>query len=57
MILALHLLTIQAFIWALVSSDILSDPLCVGVANAALFRGLLHINAVRKLLAEHSMRW
>jgi len=41
----------------LIPSDTLSVPLCVGVANATLFRGLLHINAVKKLVAEHSMRW
>ena len=28
----------------------------LGVANAALFRGLLHINAVRKLAVKHLMR-
>jgi len=27
------------------------------VAKTALFRGLLHINASRKLAIGHSMRW
>ena len=27
------------------------------VAKAALFKGLLHINAVKKVVAMHSMRW
>ena len=27
------------------------------VAKAVLFKGLFHINAARKLTAEHSMRW
>ena len=31
--------------------------LCVREANVALFRGLLHINAARKLAAESLMRW
>ena len=51
-ILALHLLTIQASTLMLVPSDTLSDPLCVGVNNATLFRALLHINAVKKLATE-----
>ena len=57
MILALHLLIIQATTWVLIASDILSSPLWVKIANAALFRGLLHINAARKSAIEHSMRW
>ena len=32
-------------------------PLCVGAANTALFRGLLHINATKKLATEPLMRW
>jgi len=39
----------------LVPLDILSGPLCVGAGSAALFKGLLHINAARKLAAEHLM--
>ena len=57
MILAFHLLAIQASTWVLVPSDTLSGPLYIGVANVALFEALLHINATRKLAAEHSMRW
>ena len=56
-ILALHLLTIQASTLMFVPSDTLSDPLCIRVNNATLFRALLHINATKKLAAEHSMPW
>ena len=57
MILALHLLIIQATTWVFVALDTLSGPLWVGVANAVLFKGFLHINAARKLAAKHSMQW
>ena len=40
-----------------VPSDTPSGPLWVGVVKAALFKGLLHINAARKLATEHSRRW
>ena len=53
---ALYLLIIQATTWVIVSSDTLSGLLCVGVDNATLFRGLLHINAVRKLVTENLMQ-
>ena len=55
MILTLHLLISQATTWVLVSSDTLSAPLCIEAANAALFRGLLYINAAKKLAAKHLM--
>ena len=57
MILALHLSVIQATTWVFVPSDTLSGPLWVGVAKVALFKSLFHINAVRKLAAEHLMWW
>ena len=57
MILALHLLIIQSTTWVLVALDTLSGPLWVGIANAALFGGLLHINAAKKLVAKHLMQW
>ena len=56
MILALHLLIIQATTWVLVPSDTLSGPLWVGATKVALFRGILYINAARKLAAEHLIR-
>jgi len=52
MILALHLLIVQATTWVLVPSNTFSGSLWVGVAKAVLFRGLFHINAVRKLATE-----
>ena len=57
MILILHLLIIQTTTWVLVPSDTPSGPLLVGITKAALFRGLIHINAVKKLAAEHLMQW
>ena len=57
MILPLQLLIAQATTWVLVLSDTLSSPLWVEVVKAILFRGLLYINAVRELVAEHLMRW
>ena len=56
-ILILHLSIIWATTWVFVPSDTLLGFLWVVVAKAALFRGLLHINAARKLDAGHSMRW
>ena len=50
MISTLHLLIVQATIWVLVQSDTFASPLWVGVTKAALFRGLLHINAVGGLV-------
>ena len=54
-ILILHLLIIWVFIWVSVLSDTLFGFLWIVIANAALFRGLLHINATRKLAAGHLM--
>ena len=45
-ILAFHLLIIQAYTWVFVSSDTLAGVLWVAVTEVALFRGLVHINAM-----------
>ena len=54
---ALHLLIIQAPTWAPIPSDTSFSPLWVVVAKVTLFRGLLHINAARKVAAVHLMWW
>ena len=56
-ILILHLLIIWALIWVSVPSDTLFGFLWIVVANAALFMGLLHINAARKVASVHLMQW
>ena len=56
-ILILHLLIIWALIWVPVPSDTLFGFLWVVVAKTTLFRGILHINAARKVAVVHSMRW
>ena len=43
--------------WVLIPSDTLFSPLWVAVAKTVLFRGLLHINTVRKVAAVHLMWW
>ena len=48
---------IWATTWVSVPSDILSGLLWVMVAKETLFRGLLYINAARKLAVGHLMRW
>ena len=55
-ILILHLLVIWALTWVPVPSDTFFSFLWVVVAKAALFRGLFHINAARKIAIVHSMR-
>ena len=57
MILAIHLLIAQATTWVLVPSDTLSGLLWVEVAKAALFKGLLYINAAKELATEHLIWW
>ena len=54
---ALHLLIIQTPTWAPVPSDTLISSLWVAVAKVALFRGLLFINAARKVVVVHLMWW
>ena len=54
---ALHLLIIQTPTWAHVPSDILINSLWVAVAKVALFRGLLFINAARRVVVIHLMWW
>ena len=56
-IMILHLLIIWALIWVSVPSDTFSGFLWVVVIKVALFRGLLNINAAKKVAAVHSMRW
>ena len=54
---ALHLLIIQTPTWAPVPSDTLINSLWVAVAKVALFRGLLFINAARRVVVMHLMWW
>ena len=54
---ALHLLIIQTLTWAHVLSDTLINSLWVAVAKVALFRGLLFINAARRVIVIHLMWW
>ena len=56
-ILILHLLIIWALTWVSIPSNTLSGFLWVVVAKAALFRGLLNINAARKVAVVYSMWW
>ena len=55
--LILHLSIIWATTWVLVPLDTLFDFPWVEKAKAALFRGLFHINAAKKVATKHSMRW
>lgn len=54
---ALHLLIIQTPTWALVPSDALTSSLWVTVTKVTLFRGLLFINAARRVVVMHLMWW
>ena len=56
-ILTVHLLFIRTFTQVHVPLDIFFGFLYTGVVEIALFRGLLHINAARKVAAVHLMRW
>ena len=56
MILALHLLVVQATTWVLVPSNTLTGPLWDAATKEALFRGLLYINAAKELATKYSMR-
>jgi len=56
-ILILHLLIIWALIWVHVPSGTLFGFLWVVIAKTALFRGLLHINAARRVAVVHLMQW
>ena len=53
-ILTLHLSFIWDFTWVYVPS---SDSLWVVVTKISLFRCLLHVNATRKVVIVHLMRW
>ena len=54
---ALHLLIIQTPTWAPVPSDTPLSSLWVAVAKVVLFRGLLLINAARRVVVRHLMWW
>ena len=56
-ILTVHLLFIGTFTQVHVPSGIFSGFLCTVVIEIVLFRGPLHINAVRKDVAVHLMWW
>ena len=56
-IFTLHLLIIRISTWVFVPSDTLSSSLWVAIAKVILFRGLLHINVDRKVVAVHLMWW
>ena len=53
MILALHLLIMQATTRVLVPLDTFPNLLQVMATNAALFKGLIHINAARRFDGMH----
>ena len=54
---ALHLLIIQTPTWTPVPSDAHTSSLWVAVTKVTLFRGLLLINAVRRVVVVHLMWW
>ena len=56
-ILTLHLLIIWIPTWVPIPSDTPFSLLWVVVVKATLFRGPLHINAARKVIAVHLMQW
>ena len=56
-ILTLHLSFIWDFTWVSVPSATSFDFLWVVVTKVSLFRCLLHINAARKIVIVHLMRW
>ena len=56
-ILTPHLSTVWDITWVLVPSDTFSGFLWVVVAKASLFKCILHINAVKKVITVHLMRW
>ena len=56
-ILTLHLSFIWDFTWVSVLSDTSSGSLWVVITRILLFRCHLHINAVRKVITVHFIRW
>ena len=54
---ALHLLIIQTPTWAPIPSNALTSSLWVAVTKVVLFRGLLFINAARRVVVVHLMWW
>ena len=53
----LHLLIIQTPTWAPIPSDALTSSLWVALTKVTLFRGLLFINAARRVVVVHLMWW
>ena len=56
-ILTLHLSTVWDTTWVPVPSDTSPSFLWVVVTKTTLFRCFLHINAVRKVVTVHLIRW
>ena len=56
-ILTLYLSFIWDFTWVSVSSNTSSGSLWVVITRVSLFRCLLHINAVRKVVTVNLIRW
>ena len=56
-ILTLHLSFLWDFTAVFVPSDTSSGSLWVEITRVSLFRCLLHINAARKVVTVHLMRW
>ena len=54
---AIHLLIIQTPTWAPVPLDALTSSLWVAVTKVTLFRGLIFINAARRVVVVHLMWW
>ena len=53
----LHLLVTWTPTWAPILSDTPFSPLWVAAAKVVLFRGLLHINVIRKVAVVYLMWW
>ena len=53
----LHLLIAWIPTWVPIPSDTPFSPLWIAAAKIALIKGLLHINAARKVAAVHLMWW
>ena len=56
-ILTLHLSFIWDFTWVFVSLDISSSSLWVIITRVSLFRFLLHINAIKKVVIVNLIQW
>ena len=56
-ILTLHLSFIWDFTWVSIPSNTSSGSLWVVITRVLLFKCLIHINAARKVVTVHLMRW